>query len=73
MLWRRTFQEGNYLIAPSGPGSGGDVLSRLSPISCRSILNNQPVVVINNTGGGGIVAWEYMLSQPQDGLYLDDV
>ena len=38
------------IIIPLGPGGGGDVFTRASPINCRR--PGQPLVVENRPGGG---------------------
>jgi putative tricarboxylic transport membrane protein len=52
-----------------GPGGGTDIYVRTLAIPARKFLK-VPLVVNNLTGGGGVPAESYVLSQPPDGYTL---
>ena len=54
------------ILVPYGAGSGVDIQARVLAEKLRPILN-QPVVVINKAGAGGIVGVQDVLAAPRDG------
>lgn len=57
------------LIAQQPPGSGSDAMTR-AWADCASRELAQPVVVMNKPGANGILAINYLKSQPADGYNL---
>src|SRR5690606_32986572 len=57
------------IIAPFGPGSGSDVISRFVGQKITE-ETGQPVIVENRVGGGGIVGTLAALQAPADGYTL---
>jgi tripartite-type tricarboxylate transporter receptor subunit TctC len=54
------------LIVAYSPGSGTDVIARALANTARKYIE-QPVVVINKAGGGGVVGNEYVINAKPDG------
>jgi tripartite-type tricarboxylate transporter receptor subunit TctC len=54
------------MVRTSSPGSSGDTLSRLLAEHFRSKLD-RPVLVESKSGGGGLVALQYIRQNPADG------
>jgi tripartite-type tricarboxylate transporter receptor subunit TctC len=57
------------LVAQQPPGSGSDAMTR-TWAECASRELAQPVVVMNKPGANGILAINYLKSQPADGYNL---
>lgn len=57
------------LVVPQGAGSGSDVVARLIAAHMTEALD-QPVVVENRTGGGGIVAHQSVMTAQPDGYTI---
>lgn len=57
------------IVVPVGPGGGSDSFVRTICIRARRILKT-PIAVVNRPGAGGILAMEYIQSQPADGYTL---
>lgn len=57
------------LIAQQPPGSGSDAMTRVWA-DCAARELGQPVVVQNKPGANGILAINYLKSQPADGYSL---
>jgi putative tricarboxylic transport membrane protein len=62
---KRTVQ----VVVGYGPGGGSDIFSRTVCIPARRYMRN-PLVVMNKPGAGGVLAMEYVQSQPADGYTL---
>jgi len=62
---KRTVQ----VVVGYGAGGGSDIFSRTVCIRARRYMKN-PLVVINKPGAGGVLAMEYVQSQPADGYTL---
>ncbi len=59
-----------YLVVPFGPGGGTDVPARAIASCVTELLNNQPAIVVNKPGAGGLVGPKYVASQKPDGYTL---
>ena len=57
------------IVVPTGPSGQTDVFARLIAEQLRQRLN-QPVVVENRPGAGGVVAGRYLATRPADGYTL---
>ena len=57
------------MIIGAGPGSASDVIGRALAHSARKFID-QPIVVINKTGGGGVVGTEYVIGSKPDGYTI---
>ncbi|TGN56393.1 tripartite tricarboxylate transporter substrate binding protein [Paracoccus liaowanqingii] len=57
------------LIIPSRPGGGTDIMGRIVADYLQQALDT-PVVVVNQPGGGGIVAYEQVRNADPDGQTL---
>jgi len=55
------------IVVYTSPGGLIDVTARRFAEIARKYYDDQPFVVINRAGGGGIVAFENVISQPADG------
>jgi tripartite-type tricarboxylate transporter receptor subunit TctC len=52
-----------------GAGSGADLLARkLAEIASRDL--GQPITVVNRTGAGGAIGYNYLRQQPADGHFI---
>lgn len=58
------------LIVYTGPGGLIDLMARKFADVARTYSPEQPIVVINRPGAGGIVAFEEVLQQPADGYHF---
>ena len=54
------------MVTHSGPGGGTDITTRMMMVMGRTELG-QELVVVNKTGGSGVAALQYAMSQPRDG------
>jgi putative tricarboxylic transport membrane protein len=54
------------IVTHAGPGGGTDITTRMMMVMGRAELG-QELVVLNKTGGGGIAALQYAMTQPKDG------
>lgn len=64
-------QKNVEIVAPSGPGSGIDALAR----ALQRVLQNERLLdvtstVVNRTGGGGTIAFNYVNQHAGDGHFL---
>lgn len=57
------------MIVPFGPGGATDIAARLISGKVSALLG-QPVVVVNKTGGGGVIGAYAALSAPPDGYTI---
>lgn len=57
------------MIVPFPPGGGTDVAARLVSGKLSDLLG-QPVVVVNKTGGGGVIGVNAVLTAPADGYTI---
>jgi hypothetical protein len=57
------------MIIGAGPGSASDIIGRSLANSVRKFID-QPIVVINKTGGGGVVGTEYVIASKPDGYTI---
>lgn len=55
------------VILPVGPGSGVDVIVRSAQVALSKALNDQPVVIENITGAGGITGTAALVKAAPDG------
>jgi tripartite-type tricarboxylate transporter receptor subunit TctC len=55
------------VILPVGPGSGVDVIVRSAQVALSKALNDQPVVIENITGAGGITGTAVLVKAAPDG------
>jgi tripartite-type tricarboxylate transporter receptor subunit TctC len=58
------------LIVPFPPGGSTDVMCRTIVARATAFFNNQPIVVVNKTGGGTVIASRYVLDGRNDGYTL---
>jgi tripartite-type tricarboxylate transporter receptor subunit TctC len=58
-----------HLIVGFGAGTSADVPVRAVAEKLGQVLG-QPVVIVNKTGSGGLVATRYLISRPADGYTL---
>jgi tripartite-type tricarboxylate transporter receptor subunit TctC len=58
------------LVAPYGAGGASDLVARALAETARSYLGNQPIVVINKPGNGGMTGARYVASSDPDGYTL---
>jgi tripartite-type tricarboxylate transporter receptor subunit TctC len=54
------------MVTHAGPGGGTDITTRMMMVIARAELG-QELVVLNKTGGSGVAALQYAMSQPRDG------
>jgi putative tricarboxylic transport membrane protein len=54
------------MVTHAGPGGGTDITTRMMMVMGRAELG-QELVVLNKTGGSGVAALLYAMSQPRDG------
>jgi putative tricarboxylic transport membrane protein len=54
------------MVTHAGPGGGTDITTRMMMVMGRAELG-QELVVLNKTGGSGVAALQYAMSQPRDG------
>lgn len=54
------------MVTHAGPGGGTDITTRMMMVMGRTELG-QELVVLNKTGGSGVTALQYAISQPRDG------
>jgi tripartite-type tricarboxylate transporter receptor subunit TctC len=59
-----------YLVVPYGPGGGTDVPARALASTVPEFLNNQPAIVVNKPGSGGLLGPKFVASQEPDGYTL---
>lgn len=59
-----------YIIVGYGPGGGTDVPARALAMVAPEYLNNQPLVVVNKTGGAGMLAPKFVAAAKPDGYTL---
>lgn len=57
------------VVVPYGPGGDSDLSTRVWADAVEKILGS-PVVVINKTGGGGVVGTTFVANAPNDGYTL---
>lgn len=57
------------IIAAFPPGGGSDIVARLISPKLSDLLG-QPVVVVNKTGGGGVIGTYAALTSPPDGYTI---
>lgn len=64
-----TFAQGSPLrvILPVGPGSGVDTIIRAAQVALSKALNDQPVVIENLPGAGGITGTSALVKSAPDG------
>lgn len=64
-----TFAQGSPLrvILPVGPGSGVDTIIRATQVALSKALNDQPVVIENLPGAGGITGTSALIKSAPDG------
>jgi len=59
------------LVVPYSPGGGSDVMARIiSSIIKEKKLVPETVMVVNKTGGGGLVGKTYVFKKPGDGYHI---
>lgn len=59
------------IVVPYSPGGGSDVMVRwISKIIKQYDLVPKPVVVVNKTGGGGLVGKTFVFKKPADGYHI---
>jgi tripartite-type tricarboxylate transporter receptor subunit TctC len=58
------------LVVPFGAGGGTDVNARTMVARIAHHINNQPVIVVNKTGGGTVIGSRYVLDGRNDGYTL---
>jgi len=59
------------LVVHTSPGSGGDIVSRaVSEIMRKEKLLPQPLLVVNRTGGSGVVGFSFFKSKRGDPYYM---
>lgn len=58
-----------HLVVYTAPGGLIDITSR-KMVQIAAKYTNATFVVENKAGAGGLIAWEYILSQPADGYNL---
>src|SRR5581483_1279858 len=58
-----------HMVAPTGAGSGTDIIARLIADKLGASLK-QPVVVDNKPGANGVVGIEFFVHQPPDGYTI---
>ncbi len=62
------------LIVHTSPGSGGDIVSRaVSEIMRKEKLLPQPLLVVNRSGGSGVVGFSFFKTKRGDPYYLASV
>jgi putative tricarboxylic transport membrane protein len=54
------------IVTHAGPGGGTDITTRMMTVMGRTELG-QELVVLSKTGGSGVAALQYAMSQPRDG------
>ncbi|MGH6816814.1 MAG: Bug family tripartite tricarboxylate transporter substrate binding protein [Hyphomicrobiaceae bacterium] len=54
------------MVTHAGPGGGTDITTRMMMVMGRTELG-QELVVVSKTGGSGLAALQYAMSQPRDG------
>jgi putative tricarboxylic transport membrane protein len=54
------------MVTHAGPGGGTDITTRMMMVMGRAELG-QELVVLNKTGGSGVAALQFAMSQPRDG------
>ena len=57
------------VVVPYGAGGGSDLFARAACVMARREMKN-PLVIINKPGAGGVLGFEYVLSQPADGYTI---
>jgi putative tricarboxylic transport membrane protein len=64
-------QKAVTIICPYSPGGGSDVMVRvIAHIIEKKKLVPVPVVVVNKTGGGGLIGKNFVYTKPADGYYM---
>ncbi len=58
------------LVAPYGAGGASDLVARALAETARGYLGEQPVIVINKPGNGGMTGSRYVASSDPDGYTL---
>lgn len=58
------------VVAPYGAGGASDMAARALAESARKFTDNQPVVVVNKTGNGGMNGARYVAESDPDGYTL---
>lgn len=58
------------LVAPYGAGGASDLVARALAETARSYLGEQPIIVINKPGNGGMTGSRYVASSDPDGYTL---
>ena len=58
------------LVVPYSPGGGTDRLSRSIASFLPNHLDDNPVLVVNKPGAGGILGHQFYLQQPDDGYFV---
>lgn len=59
------------IVCPYSPGGGSDVMTRvIAQVIKENKLVPEPVMVVNKTGGGGLVGKTYVFKKPADGYYI---
>ena len=59
------------IVVPSGPGGGNDRTARiLAHLLQEEKLVSNPIVVVNKTGAGGVIAQNFLNAHEGDGTYV---
>ncbi|MEJ2167982.1 MAG: tripartite tricarboxylate transporter substrate binding protein [Desulfobacterales bacterium] len=59
------------VVCPYSPGGGSDVMVRvIANIIKEDKLMPKPLMVVNKTGGAGLIGKTYVLNQPADGYWM---
>lgn len=58
------------VVVGYGPGGGSDIFARTVCIPARRWIKDAPLVIVNKPGAGGVLAMEYIQSQPADGYTI---
>ena len=58
------------LVVPFEPGGAGDTTSRIIVEAANKLLDGRKIIVVNRSGGGGIVGQTFVSRSPADGYTI---
>ena len=58
------------LVVPFEPGGAGDITSRIIVEAANKLLDGSKIIVVNRSGGGGIVGQTFVSRAPADGYTI---